>query len=91
MKVRTVIVTCLLAGTATMLSAGASDAAPKLIKYKNCATLNKAYLHGVGKPGARDNVTSGKRPVTNFGVNLKLYTLNKGLDRDKDGIACEKH
>ncbi len=30
-------------------------------------------------------------PVTNFKVNAAAYTANKGLDRDKDGIACEKH
>jgi excalibur calcium-binding domain-containing protein len=34
-------------------------------------------------------------PVTNFLHSTKLYNLamsyNRGLDRDKDGIACEKH
>jgi hypothetical protein len=37
--------------------------------------------------------TSGT-PVTNFKRSTKLYKLamsyNRGLDRDKDGIACEK-
>lgn len=37
--------------------------------------------------------TSGT-PVTNFKRSTKLYELamsyNRGLDRDKDGIACEK-
>jgi hypothetical protein len=28
--------------------------------------------------------------VTNFRRSNRLYRLNKGLDRDKDGIACEK-
>jgi excalibur calcium-binding domain-containing protein len=32
-------------------------------------------------------------PVTNFKRNTRLYNVamsyNKGLDRDKDGIACE--
>jgi len=65
-------------------------AAPRL--YKNCTNLNKKHPHGLGKVGARDH-TSGT-PVTNFKRSTKLYKLamsyNRGLDRDKDGVACEK-
>jgi hypothetical protein len=61
-------------------------------KYKNCTALHKYYKHGVGKAGAKDR-TSGK-PVTNFKRSTKIYKVaikaNKGLDRDRDGIACEK-
>lgn len=57
--------------------------------YANCKALNAIYRHGVGLPGARDH-TSGT-PVTNFTRNQAVYKLNKTLDRDKDGIACEKH
>lgn len=60
------------------------------VSYANCTALNAVYPHGVGRPGAVDHVTSGK-PVTTFFVSLSLYTANTGLDRDKDGIACEKH
>ncbi len=60
-----------------------------LKKYPNCTALNAAYRHGVGRVGARDRVTSS-RPVTNFYVNSALYRLNAHLDRDKDGVACEK-
>ena len=67
-----------------------ADAVVKPTKYKNCAALNKAYKHGVGKPGARDKVTTGKKPVTTFTRSLKVYRLNVRLDRDRDGIACEK-
>lgn len=60
--------------------------------YKNCTALNKKYPHGVGKANARDK-TSGK-PVTTFKRSTKIYSAamsyNKGLDRDKDGVACEK-
>ena len=60
--------------------------------YKNCTNLNKKYPHGVGKVGARDH-TSGD-PVTTFKRSTRLYRVamsyNRGLDRDKDGIACEK-
>ena len=60
---------------------------------KNCTALNKKYPHGVGKSGAKDKTSS--KPVTNFKKSTKIYktamSKNKGLDRDKDGIACEKH
>ena len=60
--------------------------------YKNCTNFNKRYPHGVGKRLARDK-TSGT-PVTNFRRSTVLYNramhYNRGLDRDKDGIACEK-
>jgi excalibur calcium-binding domain-containing protein len=60
--------------------------------YRNCTNLNKRYPHGVGRPTARDK-TSGT-PVTNFRRSTRIYNTamshNRGLDRDKDGIACEK-
>jgi hypothetical protein len=84
---------------AALLGAGAvaSDAAtPK--SYKSCRALHKDYPHGVGRAGARDK-TSGRR-VTTFRVSTRVYRYNDGkaprhsgehdLDRDNDGIACEK-
>ncbi|SDK36722.1 Excalibur calcium-binding domain-containing protein [Arthrobacter sp. ok362] len=74
-----------------------ASAAPAPKSYKNCTELNKVYPHGVGRSGARDK-TTGKR-VTNFRVDNTLYSYNDGgarhrgeydLDRDNDGIACEK-
>lgn len=71
------------AGVAVMPAAGAAA------KYPNCAALNADYPHGVGKTGAKDSTKA--TPVTNFTVDSKLYaTLPKTLDRDHDGIACEK-
>ncbi|WP_091556873.1 excalibur calcium-binding domain-containing protein [Arthrobacter sp. ok362] len=88
-----------LAASAVVLSATAmpASAAPAPKSYKNCTELNKVYPHGVGRSGARDK-TTGKR-VTNFRVDNTLYSYNDGgarhrgeydLDRDNDGIACEK-
>jgi len=61
-------------------------------KWKNCTAVNKRYRHGVGRNHAHDH-TSGV-PVTNFKHSTRLYKIamhyNKGLDRDRDGIACEK-
>jgi Excalibur calcium-binding domain len=56
--------------------------------FRNCTAMHTRYPHGVGKVGAHDK-TSGV-PVTNFKRSNRLYYLNRGLDRDKDGIACEK-
>ena len=73
-------------GVAMFITAGGvADAART---YSNCTKLNRAYPHGVGKPGARDK-TSGT-PVTNFKRSRALYRANKSRDRDGDGIACEK-
>jgi hypothetical protein len=76
---------------ATSDASRATAAVPKL--YAKCANLNAKYPHGVGRAKARDRTTSGD-PVTTFKRSTQLYKLamshNKGLDRDKDGIACEK-
>jgi hypothetical protein len=62
-------------------------------RWKNCTIVNKRFPHGVGKLRAHDK-TSGT-PVTNFRRSTVIYLramhYNRGLDRDKDGIACEKH
>lgn len=80
----------LIAGT-SLLAASTAHAAVKPVKYANCTALNKVYPHGVALKGAKDSVAKGAKPVTNFTVNVAVYNLNKGLDRDKDKIACEKH
>jgi uncharacterized membrane protein len=82
--------------TAATLST--ADAAVQAKHYKSCAALQKDYPHGVGKKGAKDK-TSGTK-VTTFKVSNKVYGMNDGprnkatgeydLDRDNDGIACEK-
>jgi hypothetical protein len=59
--------------------------------WKNCSHVNAKYRHGVGRASAHDK-TNGS-PVTTFVRSNRLYALamkyNRGLDRDKDGIACE--
>jgi hypothetical protein len=72
------------------LSAPAGAAPPKPRKYANCTALNKVYKHGVARKGATDKVRGSTKPVTNFTVYTATYNLNKALDRDKDGVACEK-
>jgi hypothetical protein len=78
-----------VAGTATSASA-----APKA--YANCTAVNKVYSGGIAKKSVTKNkVTSGGttsyRALT--GTVKKddaLYNANKKMDRDADGIACEK-
>lgn len=73
-------------------TAPAADAAPTA-RYRNCAQLNRDYPHGVGKKGAVDKANGGRKahPVRNFKVDTRLYnSLSRSLDRDRDGIACEK-
>jgi hypothetical protein len=85
--------TCLWAAISLVFTSTASFAAP--VKYKNCKKLNAVYPTGVAKEGAVDTktVNGTKVVVTTNGTpvyDAKLYKKNKGLDRDKDGIACEK-
>jgi uncharacterized membrane protein len=86
--VRSALIAALLVGGSIAVASPADAAAAT--KYKNCAALNKKYKHGVAKKGAKDKVSGSTKPVTNFTVNTKVYNANKGRDRDKDGIACEK-
>ena len=72
-----------------VVTAPAADAATGI--YRNCTALHTKWKHGVGKASAHDK-TSGT-PVTNFFHSTRQYNVamnrNRGLDRDKDGIACE--
>jgi len=82
----------LLAAVALAFAASAAEAAMPLL-YKNCTNFNKKYPHGVGKRLARDRTTSGDT-VTNFKRSTLIYNTamrwNRGLDCDKDGVACER-
>ena len=62
------------------------DAAPAT--FKNCTELNKTYPGGVAKDSKVKNV-GGKTKYKPF-VSAEIYKLHTKMDRDKDGIACEK-
>ncbi|QIK84481.1 excalibur calcium-binding domain-containing protein [Sanguibacter sp. HDW7] len=65
-------------------------------RYKNCAALNRAYKGGVARDSKARNMKTvrGKkvRATSTYKakVSKSLYAANKSLDRDKDGIACER-
>ena len=70
--------------------ATAADAStPK--HYANCTAVHKVYSGGIAKQGVKYNTVSGKHKPLKGKVKFDtaLYTANKALDRDKDGIACE--
>lgn len=85
---------------ATVSVAEARTATPHVAasakRYKNCAALNRAYKGGVARDSKARNMKTvrGKkvRATSKFKakVSKSLYAANKGLDRDKDGIACER-
>ena len=68
----------------------------KVTKFRNCTAMHKKYAGGVAKnskvhntktvAGHKVRAKSSHKPK----VSAALYSANKGLDRDKDGIACEK-
>jgi hypothetical protein len=57
-------------------------------KYKNCAALNKVAPGGIAKSSNTTNTGGKTKQVPE--VSAKGYQLNAKLDRDKDGIACER-
>lgn len=99
MTVRRPAAVAILAAAALLVTSAAPSqaAAPRPRAYPTCTALNQVYPHGVGRAGARDKTSTG-RPVTTFAVSSTAYALNDGrvqpsqydLDRDNDGVACEK-
>jgi hypothetical protein len=86
--------TAVVVSAVIFLGVPSAPAATGAIPYlwKNCTHVHTKYPHGVGRVGARDRTTGV--PVTTFRRSTRLYNIamhyNKGLDGDKDGIACEK-
>jgi hypothetical protein len=62
--------------------------------WTNCTSVHTRYAHGVGRLNARDHTRSGIGGVTTFTRSTRLYNTamryNSDLDRDRDGVACEK-
>ncbi|CUB21017.1 Excalibur calcium-binding domain protein [Bacillus safensis] len=77
---------CLVFRSFTQVDTHTADA--KTVKYKNCKALNKVYKGGVAKSKNTKN-KGGKTKYKPY-VSKALYQKNMRLDRDKDGIACER-
>lgn len=67
-------------------------AKPPIKTFKNCTALTKTYKGGVARAGVTHNTVSGKKKPFKVKpyISTALYNANKKMDRDKDGIACEK-
>lgn len=59
--------------------------APK--KFKSCDEMRKSYKYGVALN--QTTITKSKTSVYPPALRPSIYKVNKTLDRDKDGIACE--
>lgn len=57
-------------------------------KFANCTALNKVAPGGISKSSSSKN--KGGKAKQSPEVSAKGYQLNAKLDRDKDGIACER-
>ena len=77
--------TALILGVSTY-SPTTTDAAVQ--KFANCKELNKVYSGGVAKDAKVKN--KGGKTKNKPTVSAEIYEQNKGKDRDKDGIACDK-
>jgi hypothetical protein len=78
----------LVAIVAALLIVPAADAAKPRV-FHNCAAMNKVYAHGVAKNFKVLKTANGftGRPF----VSASGYAANpKTLDRDHDGVECEK-
>lgn len=104
-RLRLALTTVLLT-TALLVPTTAANAAPAQTAtatatatakhYKNCTAVNQVYSGGIAKAGVKYNlVKSGGKTIKralkgNVKFSTALYNANKSLDRDNDGIACEK-
>ena len=60
---------------------------PAVRIFANCTAMQKVFPGGVARPGA---VNKGGSTRYLPKVSRKLYNANRSMDRDKDGIACER-
>lgn len=92
--------TTLIIGGMATYAPSQTDAASGI--YKNCTTFNKTYSKGVAKSSTTKNRVVNKKtnkvtykPLSKgTKISAKIYKeamkKNSDLDRDTDGIACEK-
>lgn len=76
------------AKSSVVTSSSSGNKQSKSSSFQNCKALNAKYPGGVSLSANAKN-KGGKtkfKPV----VSPDLYNMNKKLDRDKDGIACER-
>jgi len=88
MIARRALTVILVSATLTMGFSGAAGASART--YGDCTGLRRAYANGVAQSFNTARHPSPwwiriRPPVVSYAV----YTANRRLDRDRDGIACE--
>ena len=90
-----------LALSLVFVAAPAAGASPSLAAagakmaalYASCKAFNAKYPHGVGRNKSQ-RLQQRRRPSDHLQAEHEDFDLamshNKGLDHDKDGVACEK-
>lgn len=58
--------------------------------FANCTQMHTVYVGGVAKVGAVDRRAHGGHATYRPTVSTPLYSANTKMDRDGDGVACEK-
>lgn len=80
--------------TTTPTSDGSANPTPSVSQtstrevFRTCSSLNAKYIGGIAKSFGSRNKGAGMTYIPR--VNSTLYLLNVKLDRDRDGIACER-
>lgn len=85
-KIGAVLTATVLAFGVATIPAQPADAAPA--KFGNCKMLNQTYKGGVAM-NAKVRNKGGKTKYAPT-VNAAIYNAHTKMDRDKDGIACER-
>jgi hypothetical protein len=70
------------------MPAAANAKAPRV--FANCTDVHTVYKGGIARAGAKDHRANGGHARYKPYVNTALFNANKRMDRDKDGIACER-
>ena len=76
------------AKSSVVTSSASGNKQSKFSSFQNCKALNAKYPGGVALSTKVKN-KGGKTKFKPF-VSPDLYDMNANLDRDKDGIACER-
>ena len=88
----TAVLTALSLTTLLLAPALPAQAAASAHKYQNCTAVHKVYSGGIAKPGVKYNKVGSSNRALKGTVkrSTALYNANRSMDRDHDGIACEK-
>jgi len=90
------LVVAALAVAAVAGPAVPAQASPAAQRFTSCAAVHRAYSGGIAKQGVRSNTVHSHGRVQHRAlkgrvkVSTALYAANRRLDRDRDGIACER-